>query len=193
MPAPRLTLVRHGETAWSLTGQHTGLTDVPLTPAGERAARGLRQRLAGERFGRVRTSPLDRARRTCDLAGFGDAAEVDADLVEWDYGRYEGLTSPQIHAADPNWQLYRDGCPGGETPTAAAARADRVLARFVAGERDTLAFSSGHFIRLLAARWLGLPTESAKGFYTATAGVGVLGYEHGRADRVVTLWNDTRP
>ena len=192
-PAPRLFLVRHGETEWSLSGQHTGLKDIPLTDRGRAAAARLRERFAGESFAHVLTSPLSRAKVTCGLAGFGERAEVDPDLVEWDYGRYEGLTSHQIKRERPEWNLFRDGAPDGESPAAASARADRFLARVAALDADTIAFSSGHFIRTLAARWLGLPITAARGFYTATASVGVLGYEHGRLDRVILLWNDIRP
>ena len=190
-PAPRLTLVRHGETAWTETRRHTGRTDVPLSPRGEAQAAKLADRLSRLAVSRVFTSPLMRARRTCELAGFGDRCEADADLVEWDYGDYEGLTTQQIQQNKPGWQLFRDGDPGGESPADVAARADRFLARFAALDADAVAFSSGHFIRMLAARWLGLDPQHGLGFYTATASVGVLGYEHGRDDRVVLLWNET--
>lgn len=193
--APRLFLIRHGETAWSLTGQHTGLTDIPLTAEGETKARSIGERLRRIRgdappFTRVFASPLIRARRTCELAGFS-SAEIDPDLVEWNYGEYDGLTSAQIRQARPDWALYRDGAPGGESPAEANGRADRFLKRLRELEGDVAAFSSGHFIRLLAARWLGLPTVAAAGFYTATASISILGYEHGREDRVVLLWNQT--
>ena len=188
-PAPRLFLVRHGETEWSLSGQHTGLRDIPLTPRGrELAATRLKSRLAEEQFTRVFCSPSGRARDTATLAGFGDRAEIDPDLVEWDYGRYESLTGEQIRRQNPTWDLFRDGSPAGETPDAAAARADRFLAKFAELNADAVAFSSGHFIRTLAARWLGLAVVEARHFYTATASVGTLGYEHGRADRVVMGW-----
>ncbi|HEX8322333.1 MAG TPA: histidine phosphatase family protein [Tepidisphaeraceae bacterium] len=190
--APRLFLIRHGETEWSASGQHTGLADIPLTAVGEAAAGTLRDRLGNLTFARVFTSPLQRASRTCALAGFGDRAEIDADLVEWDYGQYEGLTSRQIKEKRPDWSLFDQGAPGGETPAAVAARAERFLEKFRTIEGDVAAFSSGHFIRMLAAQWLGLPPAEGKHFYTATASVSVLGYEHGRADRVVLLWNDTR-
>ncbi len=155
---PMIYLARHGETAWSLTGQHTGLTDLPLTQAGERNAQRLRGRLRGLMFARVFTSPLRRAKRTCELAGVGSMAEIDPNLVEWDYGEYEGLRSVEIHAKNPDWQLFRDGCPGGESPQQVAARADRVvdLVRSVSG--SVLLFSSGHFLRMLAARWVGIDT-----------------------------------
>ncbi|MDB5325204.1 MAG: putative phosphoglycerate mutase family protein [Phycisphaerales bacterium] len=203
-PAPRIFLIRHGETAWSKSGQHTGLTDMPLTPAGETAALGLRDRLAAIEFARVFTSPLQRARRTCELAGLGGHAVIEPDLVEWDYGPYEGLTSAEIRQRQPDWDLFNTGIPNvdcncghvpgqGETPAVVAARAKRFLDKAAALEGDTAVFSSGHFIRVLAATWLNLPPTNAKCFYTATASVGTLGYEHGRADRVILLWNDVRP
>src|SRR5207249_4619238 len=154
---------RHGETAWSLSGQHTGLTDLPLTERGERNARALGERLRGLMFAKVFTSPLQRATRTCELAGFGPVAEVDRDLIEWNYGQYEGRRTAEILAERPDWQLFRDGCPGGETPAQVRSRADRVISRLralasPAGSMpgDVLLFSSGHFLRALAARWLGL-------------------------------------
>src|SRR5437763_13547469 len=149
-------LVRHGETAWSLSGQHTGLTDLPLTERGEHNARRLGERLQGHTFARVFTSPLRRARRSCELAGFGPAAVVDPDLVEWNYGAYEGRKTADIRKERPDWHLFRDGCPGGESVQAVGARADRVLARLRAAGGDVLVFSSGRFLRVLAARWLGL-------------------------------------
>lgn len=190
-PVPRLFLVRHGETEWTETRRHTGRTDIALSPRGETQAAKLATRLAGHTFSHVFTSPLRRARRTCELAGFGDRCVVDGDLVEWDYGHYEGLTTQQIQQQNPDWHLFRDGDPGGESPTDVAGRADRFLARFAGLEGDVLAFSSGHLIRMLAGRWLGLDPRHAGGFYTATASLGVLGYEHGRDDRVVLLWNET--
>src|SRR5205085_31148 len=149
---PVVYLARHGETAWSLSGQHTGLTDLPLTERGERNARQLGGRLKELTFAKVFTSPLQRAIRTCELAGFGAVAEVDRDLVEWDYGQYEGRRTAEIRAERPDWQLFRDGCPGGETPEQVAARADRVISRVRAIAENVLLFSSGHFIRVLAAR-----------------------------------------
>src|SRR6266478_3360273 len=149
---PVIYIARHGETAWTITGQHTGLTDLPLTPQGQSNARGLADRLKGLVFSKVFTSPLQRARQTCALAGFGSLAEVDSDLVEWNYGEYEGLTSAQIRVKRPDWQLFRDGCPGGESPGQVIARADSVLRRVRAVKGDALLFSSGHFIRVLAAR-----------------------------------------
>jgi broad specificity phosphatase PhoE len=189
---PVIYLARHGETAWSLTGQHTGLTDLPLTERGEQNARALRARLAGMNFGKVFTSPLQRASRTCELAGFGGEAEVDRDLLEWNYGKYEGLDTRQILAERPDWQLFRDGCPGGETPGEVGARADCVLARARAARAGVLLFSSGHFLRVLAARWLTLEPAAGRYFVLSTASVSVLGYEHNLGQSVVQLWNDTR-
>jgi probable phosphoglycerate mutase len=149
-------LARHGETAWSLSGQHTGRTDQPLTERGERNARALGERLRGLTFAKVLTSPLRRAVRICELAGFGASAEIDPDLVEWDYGQYEGRGTAEIRAERPDWQQFRDGCPGGESPDQIGARADRVVGRVRAIKGDVLVFSHGHFLRVLAARWLGL-------------------------------------
>ncbi len=188
---PVIYLARHGETAWSLTGQHTGLTDVPLTERGERNARRLGERLAGMAFTKVFTSPLQRAARTCELAGFGAAAEVDCDLVEWNYGDYEGLRTVEIHAAHPDWQLFRDGCPGGESPDQVGARADRVVSRVRAMKGDVLIFSSGHCLRVLAARWLGLEPAAGRFFILNTASVSVLGYENNLCQPVIRQWNDT--
>src|SRR5437588_4111641 len=153
---PAIYLARHGETAWSVSGQHTGLTDIPLTERGERNARRLGERLRGLTFAHVLTSPLQRAKRTCELAGFGAAARTDPDLVEWNYGDYEGRKTADIRQERPDWYLFRDGCPGGESPADVGARADRVVARLRAMEGDVLLFSSGHFLRVLAARWCGL-------------------------------------
>jgi probable phosphoglycerate mutase len=187
---PSVYLARHGETAWSLSGQHTGLTDIPLTERGERIARRLGERLHGQTFARVFTSPLQRAKRTCELAGFGATAETDPELVEWNYGNYEGLTSAQIHAKQPDWKLFRDGCPGGESVAAIGARADRVIARLRAVAGDVLVFSSGHIMRVLAARWLGLDPSGARLLLLGTAALCVLGYEHGLDEPALQLWND---
>ena len=189
---PSVYLARHGETAWSLTGQHTGLTDLPLTARGESNARRLGQRLAGLAFAKVFTSPLQRAASTCELAGFGAAAETDRDLVEWNYGQYEGLQTMEIHAQRPDWQLFRDGCPGGESPAQIGARADRVLSRLRAVEGDALIFSSGHFLRVLTARWLGLEPGAARFFMLNTASLSAIGYENNLSQPVIRLWNDTR-
>ena len=189
---PSVYLARHGETEWTVTGQHTGRTDIPLTERGERNARALGERLNGLTFAHVFTSPLQRARRTCELAGFGNRAAVDADLVEWNYGDYEGLKSADILKQRPDWKLFRDGCPGGESVAQVGARADRVVGRLRALEGDVLLFSSGHFLRVLAARWLGLEPSAGRYFYLGTATLSVLGYEHGLDEPVVRLWNDAR-
>src|SRR5437879_121090 len=194
---PLVYLARHGETAWSLSGQHTGLTDLPLTERGERNARALGERLRGLTFAKVFTSPLQRATRTCELAGFEPVAEVDRDLIEWNYGQYEGRRTAEILAERPDWQLFRDGCPGGETPAQVGARADRMVSKIRAlaspaasTPGDVLLFSSGHFLRVLAARWLGLEPAIGKCFFLSTASLSALGYEHDWP--VIRLWNDTR-
>jgi broad specificity phosphatase PhoE len=187
---PMVCLARHGETAWSLTGQHTSLTDLPLTEHGERNARNLGKRLRGLTFVKVFTSPLQRAARTCELAGFKAAAETDRDLVEWNYGDYEGRRTAEILAERPGWQLFRDGCPGGESPDQIAARADRVVRRVRAVPGNVLLFSSGHFLRVLAARWLGLEPAAGKFLMLNTASLSALGYEHDLSQPVIRLWND---
>jgi broad specificity phosphatase PhoE len=189
---PVIHLARHGETAWSLSGQHTGRTDLPLTERGERNARALGQRLRGLEFAKVYTSPLQRAARTCELAGIGTSAEIDPDLVEWDYGQYEGRRTAEIHAERPDWQLFRDGCPGGESPGQIGARADRVVGRVRAIKGDVLVFSSGHFLRVLAARWLGLDASGGRYLLLSTASLSALGYEHNLAAPAIQLWNETR-
>ena len=185
-------LVRHGETAWSISGQHTGLTDLPLTARGERNAASLGERLKGLTFDKVFCSPLQRARRTCELAGFATAAEIDRDLLEWNYGQYEGLRIADVHATRPDWQLFHDGCPGGESPEEVAARADLVVRRLRGIEGNGLLFSSGHFLRMFAARWLGLPPEAGRLFLLSTASLSALGYEHNLSQPVIRLWDDTR-
>jgi probable phosphoglycerate mutase len=187
---PVVYLARHGETAWAVSGQHTGLTDIPLTERGESNARRLRERLAGLNFVKVFTSPLQRAARTCELAGFGVAATVDRDLVEWNYGQYEGLRTIEIRTQRPDWQLFRDGCPGGETPAQIGARADRVVSRVRAVGGNVLLFSSGHFLRVLAARWLGLDVAGGAHFLLGTASLSALGYEHNVSEPVIRLWNE---
>ncbi len=188
---PTIYLARHGETAWSLTGQHTGLTDLPLTARGERNAQRLGKRLADHAFARVFTSPLQRASRTCELAGFGPVAKTDPDLVEWNYGDYEGLTTPQIQAKRPGWQLFRDGCPAGESPDQVGQRADRVVSRLRELSGDALVFSSGHFLRVLAARWLGLEPATGKHLLLKTASLSGIGYEHDLSLPVIEFWDDT--
>ncbi len=189
---PNVYLARHGETAWSLTSQHTGLTDLPLTEHGERNAGHLGERLRGLAFVKVFTSPLQRAARTCELAGFKAAAEIDKDLVEWNYGDYEGRRTIEIRTKRPDWQLFRDGCPGGESPAQVGARADRVVNRVRAITGDVLIFSSGHFLRVLTARWLGLEPAAGRFFALDTASLSELGYEHSLSAPVIRLWNDTR-
>ena len=194
---PIVCLARHGETAWSLSGQHTGLTDPPLTERGESEARSLATRLKdmeleGFAFSKVLSSPLQRAARTCDLAGFGSRSEIDADLVEWNYGDYEGLRTAEIRAQRPDWRLFRDGCPGGESPDQIGARADRVVARVRSIGQNVLLFSSGHFLRVLTARWLGLGAGAGALFVLETASVSILGYEHGLSEPAIRLWNDIR-
>lgn len=189
---PIIYLARHGETAWSLTGQHTGLTDLPLTDHGKLNARSLHNRLSGLRFAKVFSSPLQRALCTCELAGFADAVEIDRDLLEWDYGEYEGRRGADIRKERPDWQLFRDGCPGGEAPEQVAERADRVVSKIRAINDDILIFSSGHFLRVLATRWIGLPlTQNARSFTLTTASLSALGYEDSLSRPVIRLWNDT--
>lgn len=187
---PILYLARHGETAWSLSGQHTGLTDLPLTASGERNAASLGVHLRGVAVQRVLTSPLERARRTCELAGFGGVAQIDPDLVEWNYGDYEGLKSADIRAQRPAWQLFRDGCPGGESPADVFGRALRVVERLRAAPGPALVFSSGHFLRVLTACWLGLDAQAGRLWVLGTASLSALGYEHDLGEPVIRFWND---
>ncbi len=189
---PRVYLARHGETAWTISHQHTGRTDIPLTARGEANARSLGERLKGETFELVVVSPLSRARRTCELAGFGARARPDADLLEWDYGDDEGLTTAEIRARRPGWQLFRDGCPGGESVESVGARADRVVDRLKQASRRVILFGHGHFFRVLGARWLGLPPGDARHFWLGTAALCILGYEHTLDEPAILLWNDDR-
>ena len=189
---PSVYLARHGNTAWTHSGQHTGLTDLPLTPDGERNAVRLGERLKGMVFAKVFTSPLQRAAKTCELAGFKDVAETDADLVEWNYGQYEGLTSKQILQKRPDWDLFRDGCPGGELPEQIGERAFRVVQRIRSIPGDVLVFSSGHFIRVLGACWLGLEPSGGRLFLLSPASVSALSYEHNLSRPAVRLWDDDR-
>lgn len=185
-----LYLIRHGETAWSLSGQHTGRTDIPLTPQGEQDARALAEGLRAVRFSRVFTSPLQRARRTCELVGLDGVAEIEPDLVEWDYGDYEGQRSDEIRRHRPEWDLFRDGCPQGESPASVSARADRLIAQFRTLPGNVAIFSHGHFGRVLAARWIGLPVGQAQHFLLSTASLSILGFEHNAVDEpAIVLWN----
>jgi len=183
----KVYLVRHGETQWSLSGQHTGVSDIPLTDNGRMAARLLKPVLAGESFTLILTSPLQRARETCELAGLGEAALIEPDLVEWRYGEYEGLTSKQIQLTRPGWSVFRDGCPGGETPEEVGARADRVLAKIRAAAGNVALFAHGHFFRVLAARWIDLPASYGEHFLLDTATLNVLGY-YGDSP-ALKIWN----
>jgi broad specificity phosphatase PhoE len=187
---PAVYLARHGETAWTISHQHTGRTDLPLTPNGEAQARRLGARLEGMKFAAVFTSPLQRAVRTAELAGLGRVAQVDPDLVEWNYGAYEGRTTAEIHAERPDWQLFRDGCPDGELPEQVAARADRAIRRVRDIPGDVLLFSSAHFLRMFAARWLGLEPVTGKYFVLETASLSAVGYEHDRSEPVIRLWDE---
>jgi probable phosphoglycerate mutase len=189
---PQIYLARHGETAWTISHQHTGRTDLPLTKRGERNAQRLGQRLQGQNFARTWTSPLQRAKRTCELAGFGGVAVDDPDLVEWNYGDYEGRKTADIRAERPHWDLFRDGCPNGEDAAMVGARADRVIARVRAVAGNVLLFSSGHFLRVFTARWLGLAPTDGRLFLLETATLSILGYEHDPREPVIRLWNDGR-
>jgi len=187
MGIQQVYLIRHGETEWSLRGQHTGITDIPLTENGRNVAKQLELILAKENFTMILTSPLERARRTCELAGLGAHAEIDRDLMEWNYGEYEGLTPKQIDAQAPGWMLFRDGCPGGETPEQAGARVDRVIARARAVEGHVALFAHGHIFRVFAARWLGLPATAGRHFLLDTATLSILSYYRGIP--AVKRWN----
>jgi broad specificity phosphatase PhoE len=184
----RLYFIRHGETAWSLSGRHTGLTDIPLTAQGEHDARKLAERLSAVKLSRVFTSPLQRARRTCELAGLGKVAEIEPDLVEWDYGNYEGQFSVDIRKKRPEWNLFQDGGPRGESPTQVSERADQVIARIRRLEGNVAIFSHGQFGRVLAARWIGLPVRHAEHFLLSTASVSILGHNLAEESAIV-LWN----
>lgn len=190
---PEVHLIRHGETAWTVTRRHTGLTDIPLTERGERQARRFGEHLCGRTFARVFTSPLQRAKRTCELAGYAAQAQVDPALVEWNYGDYDGLTTAQILQQRPGWHLFRDGCPGGESVAQIGQRADGVIDRLRTLRGDALLFSSGHFLRVLAARWLGLDASCGRMFLLSTTTLSILGYEHNEENPVIRLWNDVRP
>ena len=188
---PIVYLARHGETPWTISGRHTGRTDLALTARGERNARRLGERLNGLTFQAVFTSPLQRVARTCELAGFGKSARVEPDLVEWDYGDYEGRLSSEVHTERPGWQLFRDGCPGGESPGQVGARADRIIRQVRSRPGNVLIFSSAHFLRVLAARWLGLEPTGGRFFLLSTASLSALSYEHSLSQPAVRLWDDT--
>lgn len=185
--AAELWLIRHGETAWSLSGAHTGTTDLPLTPTGEAKARGLGAKLAGHNFAMVLTSPMQRARRTCELAGLGAQAQVEPNLSEWNYGSYEGLSSADIHRTRPGWTIFHDGVPDGETIDQVASRAQAVITRALGANGDVALFAHGHILRILATRWLELPPVDARLFALSTASISTLGHEH--ETRVITRWN----
>ncbi|MGD9634102.1 MAG: histidine phosphatase family protein [Pirellulales bacterium] len=189
-PLPLIYVARHGETAWSRTGQHTGLTDLPLTAQGEAEALQLGERLRELSFAHVLVSPLQRARQTCELVGLGKQAEIEPDLVEWNYGDYEGKRTAEIRAERPDWQLFRDGCPGGESVAQISARADRAIAKLRGLNQNVILFSSGHISRVLAARWLGLDADAGRYFLLTTASLSTLGYEHNLSEPVIRLWND---
>lgn len=186
----QLYLLRHGETEWSISGQHTGRTDLPLTTHGEEEARTVGPRLRGVRFAHVLTSPLHRARQTCELAGFGAAAEIEPDLAEWNYGDYEGKLSVNIREQQPYWTVLEDGCPGGEMPAQVSARADRLIARLREMDGNIALFSHGQFGCVLAARWIGFPLAEARHFLLSTASLSILGYEPSHPEvPVIALWN----
>jgi broad specificity phosphatase PhoE len=191
-PLPQIYLARHGETAWTISGQHTGLTDIPLTERGEQEARSLGMRLKGLQFVKVFTSPLQRAQRTCELAGFAHRAEIDPDLVEWNYGQYEGKRTDAIREQRPDWNLFRDGCPQGETPDAIGARADRVIDRLQACAGGALIFGHQDFLRILAIRWVKVPVIKAQHLLLTTASLSILGYDRALTEPVIRLWNDDR-
>lgn len=189
---PKYYLVRHGETQWSASGRHTGTTDIPLTERGEQNAARLRARLAGLQPAHVFSSPLIRARRTCELAGFGDRMQIDPDLAEWGYGDYEGRTTADIRKERPDWSLFRDGCPKGEPLQDVAARADRIIARLRSLTGDAILFGHGHMLRILAARWLTIPPTGGALFELGPASLSTLSYEHTVTEPVIALWNDDR-
>lgn len=189
---PNIYLVRHGETQGTATGQHTSRTDLPLTETGEKHAAQLRARLQGVRPLLVLASPLLRARRTCELAGFGDQMEIADDLTEWGYGVYEGRATADIRKERPDWSLFRDGCPEGETAEQVGARADRIIARLHAVNGDAILFGHSHMFRVLTARWLVMPPQNGVFFRLSPASVSILSFEHTAAEPVISLWNDDR-
>lgn len=186
---PEIYLVRHGQTEWSLSGRHTGRTDIPLTAAGEEAARKVAGRLPAIDFAAVWSSPSQRARNTCALAGFGDVSVIKDDLAEWDYGAYEGITTKDIQAQRPGWEIFRDGCPNGETAADVGARADRIIAQLREINGNVLIFSSAHFLRVFAPRWIGLPPENGAHLVLDTTSISTLGYDHNLTEPVIRRWN----
>ena len=186
-PEQKVYLLRHGETEWSLNGRHTGVTDIPLTENGRKLARQLQPILTREKFVMVLTSPLQRARDTCELAGLGTLASVDRDLMEWNYGEYEGLTTDQIRQTRPDWSVFRDGCPGGESPLQVSVRADRIVSRVRTVDGNVALFSHGHILRVLAARWINLSASYGENFLLDTATLNVLGYY--RESPAFKIWN----
>jgi probable phosphoglycerate mutase len=184
-----LVLLRHGQTEWTISGRHTGRTDIELTDDGRQEARTAGARLAGMEFERVVSSPLHRAVETCGLAGFGRGAVLDDALMEWDYGQYEGLTTAAIHELKPEWSLFQDGCPGGETAAQVGRRVDPLVDAARVGKGNWLFVAHGHLLRVIGARWVGLPAPAGEAFNLDTAAICLLGFEHGRP--VITLWNDT--
>ena len=187
---PEIHLVRHGETAWSVAGRHTGRSDIPLTKKGEAAAGRIADRLGTRAFAAVWSSPSQRALTTCALAGFAAQSVIKADLAEWDYGAYEGMTTKEIVAQRPGWDIFRDGCPSGETAGDVGKRADDIIGQIHAADAAVLIFSSAHFLRVLAARWLGLPPEHGAHFVLDTASISRLGYDHNLEEPVIRGWND---
>jgi broad specificity phosphatase PhoE len=192
-PKFEAVLMRHGQTEWSVSGRHTGNTDIPLTPHGEEEAAAMVGHIGGHRYELVLSSPLLRARATCEVVGLGDREQLREDLREWDYGDYEGLTTPEIHEIDPDWNLWRDGCPGGETPEAVSQRCDRIvdelLAQASGGTGDAIVFAHGHILRALAARWCGLPVSGGEHLMLSTAAASSLSFEH--QVRAIRFWNRT--
>ena len=187
---PRIYLIRHGETEWSLASRHTSRTDIPLTEQGEQDARRLAERLRDLTFSQVFTSPRQRARRTCELAGLGPVAKIEPDLAEWDYGDYEGQHSVDIRKGRPDWNLFRDGCPRGEMPAQVSDRTDRLIARLRALDGNVALFSHGHFGCVLAVRWIGLPVIEGQHFLLGTASLSILGYEPSHPEvPLIEMWN----
>lgn len=191
MSLPKIYLARHGETIWSLSGQHTGMTDIPLTEQGEKNAKQLGKRLQNLAFAKVFSSPLQRALKTCELAGFGPVVIADPLVQEWNYGDYEGRTTTEIQQTQSDWFIFRDGCPGGESPAQVAKRCDEMIEKMKAINGDILIFAHAHILRMLTTRWLGLRPEEGRLYFLSTASLSILGYEHNLSEPVIRLWNDT--